>query len=354
MLVREMDPDPMTGDIEREIAIVATDIEESMAVPFAMFRMGDGTLSQTLTVRRDGVTVDATNPADSHALTTAGFNQVMASGFTSSGAGAVSYAFDDSGTADMDEAYETAGTYNGAPGTYRCTGTNECTVTYDADGMITAIDTDWIFTPDDGAQSDQPDYEFLHYGVWLSQTEDSDGAITYNEVEAFYGASAALEASTAGDLANLNGSASYTGSAVGLYVHDVLSEGGGSVVSSTSGHFSADVTLEANFAGGSIPAETHNMVTGSISNFVLSGGEDQDWAVNLDGMRADGANTFSGDAEGGGPDGSFNGTFYGDVTEDVEATPANESVFPSDVAGEFNANFRTGNVLGAFGANQDD
>ena len=32
----------------------------------------------------------------------------------------------------------------------------------------------------------------------------------------------------------------------------------------------------------------------------------------------------------------------------------NQSVFPSDVAGEFNANFSNGTVAGAFGANQDD
>ena len=48
MLVHETDPDMMTGDIEREIAIVATDIDPPVATAFAMV---DG---QELTVRQDG------------------------------------------------------------------------------------------------------------------------------------------------------------------------------------------------------------------------------------------------------------------------------------------------------------
>ena len=90
--------------------------------------------------------------------------------------------------------------------------------------------------------------------------------------------------SDASDIASLNGSASYSGDAVGVYVRDVHSEGGGMLESSTSGHFVADVALTANFVGTSIPQNTYNMVTGSITNFVLSGGEDNDWAVNLEGM----------------------------------------------------------------------
>ena len=38
-----------------------------------------------------------------------------------------------------------------------------------------------------GATTDQPDYDYLHYGFWLKRTADSDGAITYNEVETFAG-----------------------------------------------------------------------------------------------------------------------------------------------------------------------
>ena len=70
-----------------------------------------------------------------------------------------------------------------------------------------------------------------------------------------------------------------------------------------------------------------------------------------------GESTFSGTANGGGAEGTFNGQFYGDVVEDVpntEGNTDNESVFPSDAAGEFNATFSNGTVAGAFGANEDD
>ena len=42
----------------------------------------------------------------------------------------------------------------------------------DADGMITAMSEGWIFTPAKGATSDQPDYDYLHYGFWLQKTAD--------------------------------------------------------------------------------------------------------------------------------------------------------------------------------------
>ena len=294
MLVRETDPDMMTGDIEREIAIVATDIDPPVATAFAMV---DG---QELTVRQDDVGVDVANPADSLAVQTVNFAQVMSSAFSSSGAGSLTYLNDDDTTDDTDEAFEADGTYNGASGTYRCAGTGVCSVTYDAMGMIAGIGTDWIFTPDEDVTSDVPDAEYLYYGFWLQQTEDEDGVLTYNEVETFYGASGDLAPSDENVLDDVDGSASYTGEAVGVYVRDVNSVGGGTLVASTSGHFAADVALTANFTGDTIPVNIHNTVTGSISNFVLQHGEDNDWAVNLKGTRTTSESTFSGTANGGG------------------------------------------------------
>ena len=48
--------------------------------------------------------------------------------------------------------------------------------------------TGWVFIPDMGATSDEPDYDYLNYGFWLKRTTDADGATTYNEVETFAGA----------------------------------------------------------------------------------------------------------------------------------------------------------------------
>ena len=68
------------------------------------------------------------------------------------------------------KAFETAGTYNGAMGTYRCNGDAACTVMLDADGKITEVSVGWIFTPAMGATSDVADANYLHYGFWLKKT----------------------------------------------------------------------------------------------------------------------------------------------------------------------------------------
>ena len=99
---------------------------------------------------------------------------------------------DDPSTADVDEsmdAAEVAGSYNGAPGTYKCAGTDTtCTVTVDNKGKLTAASDGWIFTPGMGAKSDVQDDDYVHYGFWLKKTT-KDGATTYNEVETFAGSS---------------------------------------------------------------------------------------------------------------------------------------------------------------------
>ena len=170
-------------------------------------------------------------------------------------------------------------------GSYRCAGTAACTVTLDADSMITAMSDGWIFTPDEGAMSPQPDDDYLSYGFWLKKTTDADDVVTYDEVETF--AMSSMNASDGSTLDSVNGSASYTGGATGVYVHHVYSSGGGMLESSTSGHFTATAKLTANFMGGSIPADIHNTVTGTISSFMLSGGEMNDWSVALKGARAE-------------------------------------------------------------------
>ena len=144
----------------------------------------------------------------------------------------------------MDEAFEAAGTYNGAMGTYRCNGAAACTVMLDADGMIIGMSDGWIFTPAMGATSDQPDYDYLHYGFWLQKTADADGVLTYDEVQTFAGSS--IDASAGNDLDDVTGSAIYEGGATGVYVHSVTNSDG-TEASATSGQFSADASLTAYF-----------------------------------------------------------------------------------------------------------
>ena len=97
-----------------------------------------------------------------------------------------------------------------------------------------------------------------------------------------------------------------------------------------------------------------NTVSGTISDFSLSGGEENAWVVNVQAERGSSANTFTGTAKGGSGDGSIDGTFYG-LTPDTEATDdGGNRVAPGSMAGEFNAGFTNGSVAGAFGATKDD
>lgn len=238
------------------------------------------------------------------------------------------------------EAAMVAGSLNGADGTYTCNtgdGGANCTVTVNDKGVLTAISTGWIFTPAEGATSDQPDYDYLNYGFWLKKTTE-DGVTEYDEVETFH-----MAVGMANSTGTIVGSASYDGSAVGVYVHNVLSEGGGMVESRTAGHFTADASLMAYIGtDNDVPVNKHNTFTGTINNFMLSGGEAQDWSVALKGTVNASFALEDGTANGGGTEGTVSGQFYG----------AADTV-PGAVSGEFNANFSNGSVAGAFGARKE-
>ena len=372
MHTRAMEADD-DGNVVEEVVIVSTDIEGPKGVAFAMWQAGPvpaDPAPQALTVNGNtGELADVTNgetnnaltiPADADTTGDANTNLMFARSTTS---GTLNYTFNDTTTAGTDEAVHD-GTYNGAEGTYRCTGTAACTVTFNDKGMVTGNSAGWVFIPDRGATSDQPDYDYLHYGVWLKKTTDEDGAVTYNEVETFAGSS--LDPSTGSGLDTVEGSASYEGDATVVYVHEV-SNPDGTEASATSGHFTADVSLTAYFAqtgdnpetgdfeAGTVAPNLLNTVSGSINNFMLSGGEANTWSATVQASRAGGENTFSGTAKGGNGDGSILGTFYGPTPlTPADNDPATATTAPGSMAGEFNAGFSNGSVAGAFGARKND
>ena len=162
------------------------------------------------------------------------------------GAGVSTHTFDAEDTSgnNMVDAAEVAGTYDGAPGTYRCNGNDDCTVTLTRDAMgkvTTAVSAGWIFTPDEGAKVYVVDTEYTSFGVWLKRTTDADGVLTYNMVDTF-----AMGTPVSNSVASVTGTASYKGSALGVYVHNVLDQAG-EVASATGGSFTADATLTASF-----------------------------------------------------------------------------------------------------------
>ena len=358
MHVRTMEANDV-GEVVEEVVVVRTDIERPKAVPFAKYESdANGTLTQVLDVN-----TDTTNDPEGGAAATSEalavdqtntnvFALVKSSAFTAGTAAELMFPDNDSGTTTVDDAFETAGTYNGAMGTYRCDGTDDCTVNINAMGAITDMSDGWIFTPDPRVTSDQPDYDHLHYGFWLEKTTDEDGVLKYDEVETFAGSS--IDAT--GTVADVDGSAIYNGGSTGVYVKNVYTEGG-SIESATSGHFKADVSLTATFGQvevgeqGTIAPNLLNTLTGTIDNFDLSGGEVNEWAVNLKGdiMPTDG--TASGAATGGGTPGTFNATFHGlTPLTPADDDAGNATVAPGSVVGEFGANFSNGSVAGGFGA----
>ena len=370
MLTRKMKADS-DGNVMEEVAIVGTDIEAPKAVAFAKFAVvaedGTRTTPQVLNVNAQGATATgvaavAFDPgaalASSDAAQKAILDNMMSTSFAKPGAGVESIQrdflparADDPSTTDVDEtraAAMVAGYYNGAMGTYICSGTANCSVTVNAKGELTAATDGWIFKPADGATSDQPDYDYTHYGVWLKKTMDSDGVVTYNEVETF----ADSRLNESGAVTAVLGSATYEGGAVGVYVHEVVNSDG-SRASATSGHFKADVSLTAIFgqvpvsdtdSTGTIAPNLLNTVSGTIDKFDLSGGEANTWSVALSGDITDSSGTVAdGKAEGGMGDGSLSATFHGTVAADTA---------PSSVVGEFNAGFTNGSVAGAFGASE--
>ena len=339
--VHTMDADA-DGNVMEETVMVMTDIAAPTATPFAMVT------GQALDTRDLDAGVDADNDGtatnDYTALMVAqnaATYALVRSAMFSAGSGTSTqhtFDFDNTTTTEVDEADEVSGTYNGAMGTYRCESTSDCTVTVNDKGMITAMSAGWIFTPNAGATSDVPDAMYQHYGFWIKKTTDSDGVVTYNEVETFAGFTG-VAATT--DTSGAVGTAKYSGGALGVYTHKVLDPEGGSTAVS-GGHFTADANLTANFGGDDVAVSKQNTVTGTIDNFMLAGGEANNWSVSLEGNDSD----TNGSIVGTNTDGTvWSAQYHGtaDATND-----------PAGIVGEFNAGFANGQVAGAFGANLEE
>ncbi len=370
MHTRTMEADD-DGNVEEEVVIIGTDIEAPKATAFAKVAGqalnvdlelsedadNDGTANNDLTA----LSVGGTSDNDLTTVPTGDTLKLVRSSAFAAGSGSSTvhtfarFQLDSDAGTDGNQtikAFETAGTYNGAMGTYRCASASaDCTVTVSDKGAITAMSAGWAFTPAEGATSDVSDADFKHFGVWIMKTTDSEGAVTYNAVQTFTGSSVPA---TASSLTSVLGTAEYNGDAVGVYVHETYKTTDGSVDAATSGHFTAAVSLTATFSQvpvsdtdttGTIAPSQLNTLTGTISNFQLSGGEENNWEVVLSGDIDESNATASGTAKGGHPsdDGSFSATFHGPTGDDNDEKP-------HTVVGEFNAGFGNGVAAGAFGA----
>ena len=266
---------------------------------------------------------------------------------------------------------EFTGMFTGVPGTFSCTGT--CLVHSDDMGRLNGLSGTWTFTPDgiEGiTENDErntvlagipvpdvlPDADYMIFGYWLRETTDEDGMVTrafsaFTDGNQPYGAIAGTVA----------GTATYSGPATGMYMKKSLTPDGQPTRPFSSGQFTADALLTANFGGTGVAQDNHFSIAGTISNF-MDGGEviNDLWVVNLkrpaddtstagtdESKNIDVSNgTFQGVTDGGmlGSDtGAFSGMFHG---------PSANSAQPSSASGIFDGHFSNGHVRGAFGTHK--
>ena len=245
------------------------------------------------------------------------------------------------------------GMFDGAPGTYTCVTT--CTLSTGLDAKLNAVGGDWTFVPDDDEfLVSVPDSDYVHFGYWMNESEENDQPVIMAAPIA--GGTAESPISI---VQSLEGSATYTGAATGLYVVRTFTLDG-EILNRTGGQFTADATLTAYFGGDDVAINKHYSIVGTIEDFGDQDGSpiDSSWSVELEaarfGSQQDG--TFRGATEGDqGMVGAWSGRFFGPVAVDSDDTmPGNQSTFPSAVAGTFDAAFTNGAVIGSFGAAKDD
>ena len=320
------------------------------------------------TVRADGVTVDADNPADSVAFTVdatadtpGGEGTHVNANVTGAGSLAITV------TSDTDGAFRTvSGQFLGVAGTYTC-GTTDCALSRESGtDNFTLGAGDWQFTPNASAMVSVPDQDWMAYGAWMTTPDHPSGphriGTFFNGFDVYPADSTNLAAG------GLEGSADYSGGATGVYVDGTA-----------SGLFTATATLTATFdEDGNGTADTGDyMISGQINDFrgadgVFLGGDtaampndpdaggENDWVVMLGASALNvigTASTTSGSADGLPWAGTWLGAFFG---------PDTGSVAPSGVAGQFSASvteittaepaIAAGHtaVTGVFGATRDE
>ena len=256
------------------------------------------------------------------------------------------------------------GMFHGVAGDFQCAAV-PCRATNDKDGNLVDLVGTWTFTPTKTdnvkVQGVTADPDYLQFGYWLQEETDEDGDTTYT-VSAFAGGQGLSNMPT---LRQLEGSATYEGPASGLFVRKTYDATADDFVPSSSGQFTATTNLTAYFAQkenaagqSTIALSLLNSINGTVTDFMHENGQEIDstWKVTLkqaeygaDADLVDGM--FTGATTG---DGEWRGRFYGEVEEDSDdVATGNQPTYPAGVAGEFNAHFDRGHVIGGFGAERE-
>ena len=239
------------------------------------------------------------------------------------------------------------GSYHGVSGDYYCTpGTaaNGCSADVAAIGFTVADGDTWTFTPDSASARvmDAPDTAYASYGWWLHKTEN-DKTFTASAFVDRKGADP-----DAVDIANLvAGTATYMGGAAGKYA--LSSTTGGT---NDAGHFTARVTLEADFAD--------DKISGTIDNFMGADGQSRNWEVDLMDSTISNVGLIAGDPDTtGNTDAQMTKWTIGDAAADAAGSwsgqlwEEDDDGVPEVVTGTFYSEYGTaGKMVGAYGANE--
>ena len=291
---------------------------------------------------------------------------------------------DQEGDYSNDDGTEIKGTVNGIAGTFTCAG-DSCTAVatlgtgatpgQDANTVTTALAVGWSFESDENIESQATqDPDYLYFGYWLQDEGDND--FMFNT---FFGGAAPFaingnlvtsttastdDAPTSVGFTAVESRAVYTGSAAGKYVEKTLAIQGGEAtpVAIAGDYFTADARLTAYFGlTPNVAVNMQNTIKGTISNFKNSNGDDVNFTINLKSIAFGGAaatadGTFTGGevagVHGSGSDitqstsGEWEGQFFGPAGTGTNA----DITKPTGVAGDFQAHFNDGHVVGAFGA----
>lgn len=253
-----------------------------------------------------------------------------------SGSGTKTHSLPAGSTADY---LSERGTFDGAPGQFRCARTATCTSSVDATTGV-SLSAGWYFIADDGAMTSTPDPDYLMFGWWARDTGMSVGVDTFTATVGTVAISGGVNA--------LEGEATYVGGASGkVAVYSPLSD------NNDAGAFNAKATLTAKFGDGTAAGN----ISGMLSGFSVEG-RAKDWSVELkETAIGDGASTYGGASartawtiggEKAADAGAWEGTLY-------EAAPATSDIAgtPLSTTGTFSAEYGTvGRMKGAFGASR--
>ena len=212
---------------------------------------------------------------------------------------------------------------------------------------------------------------FHEFGMWMNETE-KDGVVTHNNVQGWTGV--VTEFVSRGDddsiflsktggagsnnkLSGVEGTATYSGPAIGAYFHKTLKRGVLDRVS--AGVFRADAELKVSFGGSGIPSGDQFDIDGTVSNFRLSGGEENAWTLKLagDNFLTDNFAFFEYDqgvtsADNVAKKGSFTAVFLEDKRSLAARKAGDATVVPGSIQGRFTGHFLNGSVHGAYGVDR--